>query len=103
MKIRWSQQSLDDLSAIHGYIARDSERYAERFVEKLIGAVDRLQEFPRLGRSVPEAGEQESIREVIYRNYRLLYQIDDEGLLVLTVLHGSRTLESSEPMPWEII
>ncbi|MCH7667413.1 MAG: type II toxin-antitoxin system RelE/ParE family toxin [Acidobacteria bacterium] len=67
MKIRWSQQSLDDLSAIHDYIARDSERYAERFVERLIGAVDRLEEFPRLGRSVPEAGEQESIREVIYR------------------------------------
>ena len=41
MKIRWSQQSLDDLSAIHDYIARDSERYAERFVERLIGAVDR--------------------------------------------------------------
>lgn len=26
MKIRWSQQSLDDLSAIHDYIARDSSQ-----------------------------------------------------------------------------
>jgi plasmid stabilization system protein ParE len=29
MRIRWSPQSLRDLDAIHEYIARDSERYAD--------------------------------------------------------------------------
>ena len=40
---------------------------------------------------IPEA-EDEQLREVIYREYRIMYHVDemDEEVLMLTVLHSSR-------------
>jgi len=37
---------------------------------------------------VPEF-EQDSLREVIFQNYRIPYSLSDEMLFVITVLHGS--------------
>lgn len=33
MRLAWSEPAVADLSAIYDYIARDSPRYAHRFVE----------------------------------------------------------------------
>ena len=44
-----------------------------------------------MGRVVPEIGD-EAMREVIYRNYRIVYVVDrdDEEVEVLTIFHSSR-------------
>jgi toxin ParE1/3/4 len=53
MRIAWSEPALADLAAIHDYIARDSAHYAQRFVARLIAAVEPLENFSQLGRIVP--------------------------------------------------
>jgi plasmid stabilization system protein ParE len=65
-------------------------------------AVERLTTLPRSGRTVPEAGYQDTIREVLFQGYRAIYRILDEQQLVqiITVLHGARDLASMEP-PWQ--
>ena len=50
---------------------------------------------------VPEADE-ETIRELLYQNYRIIYRIKDELIEILTVIHGRRDLTSVKPAPWEI-
>ena len=40
--IVWSRQADADLTAIHDYIARDSEYYARITVDRIITATDRL-------------------------------------------------------------
>jgi toxin ParE1/3/4 len=60
-----------------------------------------LKDFPRLGRVAPEADE-ETIRELLYQNYRIIYRIKNELIEVLTVIHGRRDLGSFEPAPWEV-
>ena len=54
-------------------------------------ATRRLELFPRSGRAIPEA-EDDQLREVIHRSYRIMYYVDDEEeeVLILTVLHSSR-------------
>jgi plasmid stabilization system protein ParE len=47
--------AVDDLQAIRDYIARDSEYYASGFIEKILMNVEILNDFPELGRAVPEA------------------------------------------------
>jgi len=91
MKILWTEPGLDDLRAIKDYIARDSETYAGDFVESVLSAVERLSEFPRLGRLVPEADAPE-IRELIYRAYRIMYRTDQDVVQVLAVVHGYRDI-----------
>jgi toxin ParE1/3/4 len=65
-------------------------------------AVERLAILPRSGRTVPEAGHQDAIREVLYQGYRLIYRIlDDQQLVqIVTVLHGARDLAPMAP-PWQ--
>ena len=52
-KVIWTYEASADLEAIAEYIARDSEYYAERTVEKIIIAVEKLDKFLEMGRSVP--------------------------------------------------
>ena len=100
MKIEWSEPAVSDLTGIYDYIARDSEQYANRFVQKIFDSVEQLQQFPELGRRVRESDD-ELIRELIYQNYRIIYRIEPDRVLVLTVLHGGRNLEQMQPKPWE--
>ena len=101
MKILWTDPSIDDLRNLLTYIAKDSEEYARTFVEKIILSVDKLTDFPRLGRMVPEA-DQEAIRELLYHNYRIIYRVRDELIEILTVVHGRRDLGSFKPAPWDV-
>jgi toxin ParE1/3/4 len=102
MKVEWAEPAVSDLEGIRDFIARDSEYYAIRFVEKIIEAVESLQKFPEIGRFVPEA-EEKNIRELLFHNYRIIYRVETSRILVLTVIHGARDLSQRENMPWDIV
>jgi addiction module RelE/StbE family toxin len=102
MKVEWTKPALLDLESIRDYIKRDSEYYASRFIEKIIEAVESLERFPEMGRSVPEA-EEENIRELLFSNYRIMYRTETERILILAVIHGSRNLSLKRTKPWDII
>jgi plasmid stabilization system protein ParE len=69
---------------------------ALEWAQGLFELVRRLREFPDRGRVVPELG-QPSIRELIYGDYRVVYRIEGSRIGVLTVRHGRRQFEVSEP------
>ena len=88
-QINWTKQALSDLEAIGDYIARDSPAIAQLFVNRIINSVIRLESFPLSGRIVPES-RRESIREVIFRNYRIVYSLEDDKIYILTIFHASK-------------
>ncbi len=91
MRLIWSPQAVEDVEAIRSYVARDSEHYAKLLVERIIAAVDRLEAFPLSGRVVPEVGD-ESLREVVYGSYRIVYRLKAEVVETVTVFHAARLL-----------
>jgi plasmid stabilization system protein ParE len=101
MRIKWTDPAVESLRHLHGYIAQDSEIYARSFVRRIVLAVENLKNFPRLGRVVPEA-DQDTVRELLYHNYRIIYRIKGEVIEVVTVIHGQRDLGSLKPAPWEV-
>lgn len=102
MKLQWTEPALSDLESIRDYIKWDSEYYANLFVERIIDAVERLINFPELGRRVPEA-EKENIRELLFHNYRIIYRVETECILILTIVHSARDLSRTRYKQWEII
>jgi toxin ParE1/3/4 len=72
-RVTWAPQAIQDVEAIRAHIARDSAHYADLAVERIVAAVERLNDNPRSGRVVPELGD-ESLREVIHGNYRIVYR-----------------------------
>ena len=102
MRIRWSRRARLDLRNIREFIAKDSSSDAKQFVEKIITAPEKLIDHLKLGRKVPEA-EQDHIRELLFRNYRIIYLIRSDYIYIVTVVHGNRDLTQGETKPWEII
>ena len=91
VRIEWIERSLEDLNEIHDYIARDSKTYANLFIKKLYDAVQKLKEFPKMGRIVPEINIL-SVREIIFQNYRIVYRIINNNVEIITIFYGSRLL-----------
>jgi toxin ParE1/3/4 len=89
-KIIWSEQARDDLQSIVLFIARDNAEIAESFGYLLMSKVDVLAKFPQLGRVVPEEND-EAIREIIFRSYRIIYKIwpEKEIIAIARIWHGA--------------
>ncbi len=60
-------QARKDLEAIEVYFEEIAPDYATFFMEQILEKAQQLERFPRLGRIVPEIGD-DSIRELIYRS-----------------------------------
>jgi toxin ParE1/3/4 len=101
MKVQWTVPAVDDLGSIRDYIARDSDFYAARFVEKILDTVELLMDFPEMGRVVPEADDI-NVREILFQNFRIMYRIQRESVHVVAIIRGSRDIGKWPLKPWEI-
>lgn len=93
MKFSWSNTSINDLQQIKTYISQGSPHYALVFISNIFHATKKLNIFPLSGRITPEFNR-EDIREIIFRNYRIIYHLQNETITILTVIHGARILNS---------
>ena len=89
MKVLWTVESRRDLSEIRDYISLDSPSGADRVFRAIVDSTKRLIRFPQSGRRVP-GWPREHLREVIAPPYRVVYTVEDRGVVVLAVLHGKR-------------
>jgi len=64
-------------------------------VQNIVKKVSTLENYPKIGRIVPEL-ENDDIREVFIYSYRIIYQIVSEKISILTVVHGNRELNRSD-------
>ena len=103
MVIEWSYRARTDIRDLKAYIAKDSPYYARRFIERIIASVEKLAEFPQIGRTVPEAEGRDDVRELLYQGYRIIYLTRPERVFMVTILHGSRDLAAKEVKPWDIV
>jgi toxin ParE1/3/4 len=85
----WTEPAARDLEAIVQNIARDSEAYATSFAREIREAARSLSVFAERGQRVPEFDLPE-IREFLVRPYRIVYRVEPERVVILTVIHGAR-------------
>ena len=96
MELRWSREALERLSEVEEFIARDNPARAVSFVDEIIDHIEAtLPANPRLGRTVPELSRPD-IRELLYRNYRIVYRAGDRRIDILTVFEGHRQLRTGD-------
>lgn len=93
--LNWSQRAMRDLDGIYNYIANDSPRYALLTVERIRQAIQSVCRFPQSGRQVPGIDD-DTLRQVFWRHYRIVYRIEGDRLFVVTVVHGARLFDPTE-------
>lgn len=91
MKIIWSQKSQKQLDKIFEYIAQDSPFYANSTVFEIIERAEKVTDQPLQGRIVPEY-KKEFLREVFVHPYRIIYELREDVIFVLTVIHEARIM-----------
>lgn len=82
VEIEWSSVAEKDLNEIIDYIAQDSLEYALVFYDQVKEKVENLINFPKIGRIVPELDET-NIRELLLRNYRIIYRILENKIQIV--------------------
>ncbi len=95
MKIFWTKEALLRLRDIEDYISRDNPTVAIEFVDKLISVAVTIIDNPGKGRVVSELSL-DNIREVIYKNYRIVYLIKKNSIDILTIFEGHQLLKKEE-------
>lgn len=95
MKLLWTQEALLRLQEIEEYISRENPIVAMEFVDKLISVAETIIDYPEKGRIVSELSL-ENIRELIHKNYRIVYLVKKNSVDILTVFEGHQLLKKEE-------
>jgi toxin ParE1/3/4 len=90
-KVLISPRAREDLKVIVRFISRQNPDAALRFGRLLIEKALSLESLPLRGRIVPELNNP-SVRELVFKSYRIIYQFSEEQKLVavLRFWHAAR-------------
>ena len=95
MKLFWTETAKQDLIEIRQYISADNPTAAKRWIDRLRQRVRNSLHAPLAGRMVPEIAR-EDIWELIEGNYRIVYRVLDDRIVVLTVFEGHQLLKQGK-------
>jgi len=88
MQIVWTRKALRHLADIQTYIEQDKPEAARKVAAALRKTVAYLARHPHLGRPGRKAGTRELV--VADTPYIVPYQVRDDRLVILAVLHGAQ-------------
>ena len=86
-----------DMEGIHWYVSQyDCPEAADRLLNRLERTCMKLEELPNRGQVVPELQRVgvTDFRQVHFKPYRIVYQVEGNVVIVLAVLDGRRNLQS---------
>jgi plasmid stabilization system protein ParE len=89
MKVNWTAAARAQLRDIHSFIARSSQQYATKMVDRLTRRSQQIAKYPQSGRIVPEANDV-NIREALEGPYRIIYHLIDDEIDIIAVVHAAR-------------
>ncbi|MEP0862287.1 MAG: type II toxin-antitoxin system RelE/ParE family toxin [Ignavibacterium sp.] len=95
MKVYWTKEAVVRLNEIKLFIMKDNPIAAEKLIDKLITLAESLSKNPERGRIVPEFSIK-VIRELLYKNYRIVYLLKKRRIEILTVFEGHRLIHKEE-------
>jgi toxin ParE1/3/4 len=87
MRVRWTTDAADDLERICDYVARERPEAARRIAMDVLRAIEDLGTFPNQGRPGRAPGTREL---VLTRPFLAVYEVREEEVQVLRILHGAR-------------
>ena len=87
---RLTPEAEADLIQAWRYIAADSTRSADAFLEKVDRKCETLAEFPYMGRTRDDLGT--GIYSFPVGNYLIYYQVVEDGIRIGRILHSARDI-----------
>lgn len=95
-KVKFVSDAEEDLFEIYKYVfLNDSEEEAERLYNNLYNRCKTLERIPQRGRIPPELKllEINDFLEILYKPYRIIYQIIKKEVYIHCILDGRREVQ----------
>ncbi len=91
--VHWSPEAKARLRAIKVHIAADSPSSAQAVIQRILMRTRQLKSAPLSGRQVPDY-QQEDLRELLERPYRIIYRyhLGARRVEILTLMHYRQLL-----------
>jgi plasmid stabilization system protein ParE len=91
----WTKKAEYDLELIIEYIKLDSVQSAKTIFFEIQDQCNTLYVFPERNRVVPELQSIGVVkyREIIYKQWRIVYKIENKSVYILIVIDSSRDIE----------
>jgi addiction module RelE/StbE family toxin len=90
MKVVWTATAKKSLREIYDYILLDSPMAARRVRDELISAANQLAEYPeKYQHDEYHVSESRNIRRFFKWSYRIVYEIRENQIIILAVIHTS--------------
>lgn len=87
MELKWTENARRERLDLIEYIARDNLDAAFRIDERIQAAAENLLIFPEQA----PVGRIKGTRDLFVKpRYRLIYQVTDEAIIILSILHTSQ-------------
>ncbi len=91
-RIIWSKRGLNDFHEHLLFIEKTSLQNAKQIAKTIMKKIDMLENFPEMGRIVPEFNQKE-IRELIVYQYRVVYRVKSiDTVEVISIYHSKQLL-----------
>jgi toxin ParE1/3/4 len=90
LPVRRTNRAEADLDDIWLHIATENIAAADRMIERIETAEDRLGEFPQIGQARPEIGP--DLRYWPVGSYLVFYRAEADQVTIVRVVHGARDL-----------
>ncbi len=82
-----------DVSEIHAHIAADAPAAARRWRAEVRRQIASLEQFPLRAPLIPEAAALGvSYHQLLHGQYRTIFRIEDDRVIIVRVIHGARLL-----------
>ena len=91
----WADPAKHDLHLIHDYIAQTSPYYAKKVIQNIVDKTKILNQHSKIGKVVPEINNN-NIRQLSLYSYRLFYEISDDQIVILAIIHKRRDFKADE-------
>ncbi len=96
-RVVWNEATAEDLECICESIEeRASLETAIRVARNIYEVAEGLAEFAEAGSIVPD-WDRLDIRERLVDNYRIIYQVEQDSVRLLTIIHAARQLPAEPP------
>jgi addiction module RelE/StbE family toxin len=95
VNVVWTRRAFQRLLEIDEFIAKDNPKAAQLHTDRLLSETDKLGLFPKMGRRLPEIPGSD-LRELVIRNYRVVYRVYHETIQILTVFESHKLLPEQD-------
>jgi toxin ParE1/3/4 len=88
VKLRWTDGAIEDPRSAHEYLEAENPTAASEVIDRIVSAVERLEQFPHMGRP----GRVDGSRELVVTGtaFVVSYRVRGESVQILAVLHAAR-------------